>query len=460
MIRITQAFLIGTIAVCLTAMGAFAGGWKLAYELNREQVQSILHPVAAESGEDTPANPSASGQFDIYWRVWSLVYDEFYRTEPLDQRQMVYGSIRGMLQSLGDEYTIFEEPRAAERTRESMRGSFEGIGVLIQLQDGELVIAKPLKKSPALKAGLQRDDVIVRVEGEEVSVLIAGLESSEALQVVSDKIRGPRGSTVHLTIRRPADHTGDTSDTSDATFEVDIVRDVVPLISVNAQMLPDQLAYIQITEFTNTTPQEFAEALDELLPQNPTGLVLDLRNNAGGVLQAAREILGFFYEGTALYEEHGEGTIEQMGTLRDPDSPRVPQTMPLVVLVNENSASAAEIVAGALDERFPTATLLGTPTFGKGSVQNVHKLSDGSSVRITIARWLTPDQQEIHEVGIAPDHLVAASPGPEAAYTVPCVGDTLPPEGQDTCSDAQLAWGMRFLVDEEIPPTPTPTPLP
>ncbi|NJN66424.1 MAG: S41 family peptidase [Chloroflexaceae bacterium] len=447
MIRITQAFLMGTIAVCLTAMGAFAGGWKLAYEINREQVQSILHPVAAETGQDAPANSSASGKFDIYWQVWNLVYDEFYRTEPLNPQQMVYGSIRGMLQSLGDEYTLFEEPQAAERTRESMRGSFEGIGVLIQLREGELVITRPLKKSPALEAGLQRDDVIVRIGGEEVSALIAGLEPAEALEAVSQKIRGPRGSTVRLTIRRPSDATA-------TTFEVDIVRDVVPLVSVNAQMLTDQVAYIQITEFTNTTPQEFEEALHELLPQNPTNLVLDLRNNAGGVLQAAREVLGFFYEGTALYEEHRGGSIQQMDTIRDADALRVPQGMPLVVLVNEHSASAAEIVAGALDERYPSTTLLGTPTFGKGSVQNVHKLSDGSSVRITIARWLTPNQKEIHGIGIVPDHLVAAAQGTED--TVPCIGDALPPEGQDTCRDAQLAWGMRFLVDEEIPPTPIP----
>jgi carboxyl-terminal processing protease len=447
MIRKSQALLIGTVAILLTAVIAFGSGWTL-----RQQVQelSIAGIVASESLPQPSERPSAPGNtqsdFAIYWDVWNLVHEEFYHTEPLDQKTMTYGAIRGMLHSLDDEYTTFQEPAAAERARESMRGTFEGIGILMRLVDGELIVARPLKKSPALKAGVQEQDVVVAVDGLPVATIIAGLDDAEALDALSRKIRGPRGSTVQLTIRRPS---------QTELLTVAIVRDVVPLTSVYANMLDEQVAYIQITEFREITPREFDEALRELLPQEPESLILDLRNNPGGLLVASQEVLGRFYQGVALYEEDSNGEVHAFDTIQGPGDVRV-RRLPLVVLINEHSASASEIVAGALAERYPDTTVLGMQSFGKGSVQNVHRLRDGSSVRITIAHWFTPDKNEINEVGITPDYVVA--PSDDATFAVPCVGTMLPPEGQKLCNDAQLLWGMRLLTEQEEPPPPTATP--
>lgn len=447
MIRKSLALLIGALVASVVAMVAFVGGWRLSSEFSRATHQGCFENTSspASAPSVSQATPEESRDvFAVYWEVWELIHAEFYHEEPLDQKEMTYGSIRGMLQTLGDEYTAFEEPVVAERTREEIRGTFDGIGVLIRIEEGEVVVIHPMRKSPAIQAGIQAGDIIVSVDGENVSELIERLNEGEALEAISQKVRGPRGSTVHLTLRRPPETD---------TFELEVMRDAVPLISVNAQMINDEVAHIQITDFRNITPGEFEEALNEILPQNPSGLVLDLRNNHGGVLRAAQEILGYFYDGVALYEEDSDGDFQQFETLSDPDDPRVPN-IPIVILVNDHTASAAEIVAGALDEERSQTTLMGTESYGKGSVQNVHRLSDGSNVRITIAHWLTPDKNEIHEVGIAPDYVVAHSQEP--AYAMPCIGDTIPPEGQEQCNDAQLAWGVWYLTEGRTPPTPEP----
>lgn len=477
MVRISQALLYGTLAVCITAMIAFAGGWRMATTLSNTSTIGIINPDASEESvspntdsaavsqaseqrslseartTDKPIDPSADSAtaeeieqyFAVYWEVWDLVEREFYRTEPLERQQMVYDSIRGMLHALGDEYTSFEEPKAAARTRESMRGSFEGIGALLNIQEGELVIVRPLRKSPAIQAGIQSEDVIVAIDGEDVAALMEGLSDEEALERLVQKIRGPQGSTVVLTIRRAGEP---------EPFDIEIVRDHVPLISVNAQMI-DTVAHIQITEFRDSTPGELEEELRVLMANNPTGIVLDLRNNPGGIVDSSLRVLGYFYKGVGLYEDNSTGDSKELYAIEAPQDVQV-FDVPMVVLINDRSASAAEIVAGALRERRPNTTLLGTTSFGKGSVQNVHRLSDNSSVRITIAQWFTPDRKQIHKEGITPDHVVGYTQ--DAAYAMPCIGDMIPPEGEESCNDSQLSWGIRFLSQGEIPPTPTPEP--
>jgi carboxyl-terminal processing protease len=447
MVRKTQAFLIGFLLMCLTAMIAFVAGWRASQAFTQEALSGVIRAEDfRRPGQGDANSPERPSQFALFWDVWDLVDEEFYHKEPLDHKQMTYGAIKGMLQSLGDEYTSFQEPRVAQRTREHMRGSFEGIGILMRINDGELIVARPLRKSPALEAGLQDNDVIVGIDGEDVAPMIEDIDESEALDALSDKIRGPKGSTVVLTIRRPPNPT---------TFDVEIERNVVPLISVNHHMFDETIAYIQITEFKESTPDEFDEAVRELLPQNPEGLVLDLRNNPGGVLESSQKILGRFYDGVALYEENSKGEFKEFKTIAGPEDAHI-SGVPMVVLVNNHSASAAEIVAGALAERYPDTTLMGENTFGKGSVQNVHRLRDNSSARITIAHWFTPDKHEIHEIGIIPDYIVL--PENDVQYMMPCIGDTLPPEGQEGCNDAQLSWAVRFLsMQEPPPPTPSPT---
>ncbi len=475
MVRISQAILVGVLGICIAAILGFVGGWRLSFQM-REVGNQGFAPTVQETrsestgqqastettntsssqspatdmqalAEDTPTDIGT--KFRVFWDVWGLVEREFYHTEPLDKQQMVYGAIRGMLASLEDNYTGFEEPRDAERSRESLRGSFEGIGALLRMREGELVIIRPLRKSPAIKAGVQSDDVIVKIDGEEVAELTEGMEEIEAMDTAVDKIRGPKGSTVVLTIRRPPE---------DTILDIAIERDNVPLISVNSQMIGN-IAHVQITNFSDSTPDEFAEELRQVLAENPAGMVLDLRNNPGGIVDSSLTILGHFYEGTALYEDNSLGTSRELKTITDDiaDDVRIPKDLPIVVLINEHSASATEIVAGALSEqREEQTTLMGKTSYGKGSVQNVHKLRDNSSVRITIAHWFTPERQEIQGVGIPPDFVVEYAQ--DEAYAMPCIGDMVPPDGMDQCNDSQLTWAVRYLTDGETPPTPTPEP--
>ncbi|MCU0490862.1 MAG: S41 family peptidase [Chloroflexaceae bacterium] len=444
MIRTSRVLIFGSLLSLLIAVGSFAGGWMASRAAGNVSLGTYLGTMVNRGAEGgTPTD--VRDQFTVFWDVWSLVQQEFYHREPLDQQRMVYGAIKGMLQSLNDEYTTFQEPDLAAASRESMQGKFEGIGAYLRVQNGEIAIDRPIKGSPAEKAGLKSGDVIVKVDGVELAPLVKGLSDADASAKAVSKIRGEKGTTVVLTLRRPPETT---------TFDMSIVRDEVPLISVNAQMLEGGVAYIQITEFKAPTTSELDAALRELLPQQPRSIVLDLRNNSGGFLQSAQEVLGRFYEGTALIEENSNGELKELNTIAAPEDVRA-FTIPMVVLQNGGTASAGEIVAGALRDMRPNTVLMGEKSFGKGSVQNIHQLRDGSSARITIAQWFTPNRSEIHKVGITPQYVVPASA--EAQYAVPCVVDKRPAEGQSACTDSQLAWGLRYLTQQATPP-PVPTP--
>jgi carboxyl-terminal processing protease len=450
MVRTSRALTVGAIVALSVGVIAFAAGWVAARMVGTTPVDTLLASLGNQGARaETPAD--AREQFAVFWEVWNLVDAEFYQLEPVDDQQLVYGAIRGMLTELGDEYTTFQEPDLAAQSRESMQGKFEGIGAYLAVREGEIVIDRPIKGSPAVQAGLLAGDVIVAVDGQPLAPLIAGLSDGEASAKAATKIRGPKGSVVTLTLRRPP---------AVETFEVAITRDEVPIISVNAEILDGGVAYIQITEFKATTTQLLDEALRELAPQNPSSIVLDLRNNPGGYLTTAQEVLGRFYDGVALYERENGGVVKELRTIGGSADARL-YDLPMVVLINGGSASAAEIVAGALRDSRPNTSLLGEQSFGKGSVQNIHQLSDGSSARITIAHWLTPSRQEIHRVGIAPEYQVAASEEPQ--YAVPCVAERAPPEGRQQCSDAQLASGLQLLAGRTLPAAPVgiaPAPAP
>lgn len=438
MIRISHALVIGLFVSLFVGIFSFLAGWTFAIQAGSPSLNAVATRVLATRQDETTPE-QLRDQFRVFWDVWNLVDREFYHQEPIDDQQRVYGAIRGMLASLDDEYTVFQEPEAAQKSRESMQGKFEGIGVYMRFADGQIIVERPIKNSPAMKAGLVRDDIIVRVDGADMAPLIKGRDDAEAMDEAATRIRGPKGSSVRLTVFRPS---------TEETFEVDIIRDEVPLISVHAQMLPDGVAYLQITEFKANTANELDEALRQLLPQNPNALILDLRNNPGGFLNTAQEVLGRFYDGIALYEEYHDGNQDVLRTIRGSDM-LVPPDIPMVVLINGNAASASEIVAGALREQRPNTVLLGETSFGKGSVQNVHQLHDGSSARITIAHWLTPNQQELHAIGIEPDFLVPFSE--EAYYAVPCTGERRSPDGSDQCPDSHIAWSIHLLTNQTTP---------
>lgn len=417
----------------------FAGGWVsstiFADRFSLTSFVPALGPgLAANQG--TPA--SLRQQFAVFWEVWNLVDAEFYQRDNIDHTRMIRGAISGMLASLDDQYTVYQEPDLAAQTNEHMQGRMGGIGTYLRITDGRAFLYKPIKGAPADRAGLRQDDEIVAIDSEAVEPLIAGLDINEAAVRVAAKIRGPADTQVRLTIRRSPD---------DQTFDITLTRADIVVPSVEAQLVDGNIGYIRITEFKANTTPEFDQALRDLLPQATNGIVLDLRNNPGGYLDQARTVLGRLYEGVALYEENSQGELTEIGTINGDVRA---YDMPLVVLVNGGSASASEIVAGALRDRRAGATLIGETTFGKGSVQNIYMLSDGSSARITFAHWLTPAQTQIDKIGITPQFVIPYAE--DAATQAPCVGERQPAEGATTCADNQLFYAIRLLATGELPP--------
>lgn len=426
-------------AVLLTV--GFASGW-VGNVLYGERFP-IAHYIPAlgpglVANQSTP--PELRQSFGVFWEVWNLVDSQFYGRRAVDRQAMVWGAIHGMLGTLDDQYTVYQEPELASQTAEHMQGRQGGIGTYLRITDGRAYLWKPFKNGPAVAAGLRQDDEILAVDGQDVPALIAGLDINAAAVKVASLIRGEAGTSVTLRVRAAADG---------REFEVTLTRADVVVPSVEARMLDKGVAYVRIAEFKANTTKEFDAAMRELLPQRPTSLVLDLRNNPGGYLQNAQEVLGRLYSGVALYEENGDGELEQLPTIGG-QADASAFDLPIVVLVNGGSASASEIVAGALRDERSQTYLLGEKTFGKGSVQNIYTLSDGSSARITFAHWLTPSQERIHKAGIVPQYLV---PYVEDKDTpAPCVADRQPAAGQTLCLDNQLYYAIRLLTTGDPPP--------
>lgn len=344
-----------------------------------------------DGGASDRSNPNT--EFSRLNEVKSLIDSEYYG-DPADptaaaefQKSLEYGAIQGMMGVL-DDYSTFLVPEQQTAVQEQMSGEYQGIGVWVDFPEGKLRIVSPIPGSPAEAAGLKAGDVIEAADGHS----LANTTPEDALNFV----RGPEGTKVRLTIRREG---------VAEPFDVDVERRRIPMQSVVYQYLVDEeIAYIQVKVFGDKTTAELDASLKQAQDDEVKGIIIDLRNNGGGWVQSAQEMIGRFVSadrGPALYED-----------LNPDGSERTPQPIlqgeatyfdiPLVVLVNHGTASASEIVAGALRD-YGRATIVGETTFGKGSVQRVHDFADGSSARITFAEWLTPQQHRIQGVGIEPD---------------------------------------------------------
>lgn len=324
--------------------------------------------------------------FAVFWDAWHIVESEFYGE--IDQQALIQGAIQGMVEALGDPYTQYIDPQHNAILREDDRGRFQGIGATVDMVDGRLTIVAPIAGSPAERAGLRAGDVILKVNG----VAIDGMDLLDAVSLV----RGPKGSIVVLTVQREG---------VEDPFDVSIVRDEIALASVTSRMLGDGIAYLSIRSFNTQTTAELTEHLKELDEQGTRALILDLRGNPGGFLDVAVETVSHFVDhGPALWWENADGTTSPVQV-----KPRITYDWPMVVLVDQGSASAAEIVAGALQDA-GRGILVGAHTFGKGSVQNVHQLRDGGSLRVTTAHWLTRNRRQIQDVGLEPDIAVEQNP--------------------------------------------------
>ena len=359
---------------------------------------------SSEESSTTPSIPEATQELEpqdiqepgseeqnlhVLMEVWDLIESDFYGEIPSPEDR-VYGAIRGMLETLDDDYTSFLEPTIAEIQRTDASGSFEGIGALVRMNDeGILEIVRPFEDQPADKAGMLAGDRVLAVDGES----IVGYGIYEAITL----IRGPEGEEVVLTVQR---------EVGSEPFDVTIVRARIDIPIVESEMLEDNIGYVGLFEFSSPATAQLEEAIEELVDQGATALVFDLRDNPGGYLDQAVYVSDLFLdEGIVLIERISDGRERQF----DSTDQGLAQEIPLVILVNGGSASASEIVAGAIQDR-ERATLIGETTFGKGSVQLPHTLSDGSELRVTIARWFTPNDRAIHGEGLMPDIEVVLTP--------------------------------------------------
>ncbi len=401
-------------------------------------------PAAGESGTTTepgvPAQnitpPPAPSEdldelFQPFWQAWEIVVDS-YVDQPVDQEAMMRGAISGMLDSLGDQHTSYMDPDQFQQANAPLEGSYEGIGAWVDPNQDYLTIVSPMPGSPAEEAGLLPGDKVIAVDGEDMT----GVDGN----VVIRHVLGPAGSEVTLTIAREG---------VEEPFDVTITRATIIIPSIEYRMLEDEnIGYIHLLQFADDSDQELRDAIKDLLAQNPDGLILDLRNNGGGYLISAVEVASeFLPKGTVvMYEVYGDGSRETYDALGNGLATEVP----LVVLVNEGTASASEIVSGALQDH-GRAPLVGTTTFGKGSVQNwVPLVNDEGAVRVTIARWLTPNERQIHEVGLTPDYMVVVVP--QAAIDEGFDIETLDVDPEDVIilSDEDIQNGIDPQLDKAI----------
>jgi carboxyl-terminal processing protease len=396
--------------VALALAGGVGGGYMLALRL------TTPCPLDAES----------CATFANFWKAWDIAEDNFVDPEAIDPVTMTDGAIGGMLDSLGDTgHTRYLSVEQAAAERESLSGRFEGIGAYIDVVAGQPVIVQPIEGSPAERAGLRPNDKIMKVDGEDVR--------GTTVEELRSKVRGPRGTTVTLSVL----HEGEVT-----PVDIAIVREEIELKSVSWRMLPDGVALVSVNRFAQRTSDEFRQALAELEGQGARAIVLDLRNNPGGLVMELVGVAGQLLppESVVLIEQNRDGSTQPYKTDRNSE----PTTLPLVVLVNENSASAAEILAGALKEN-ERGRVIGAPTFGTATVLRPFDLPGGAQLRIGTSQWLTPEGEEVRGVGIEPDELVALPPG--TAPLTPREAAELSAAALRASDDAQLVRALQ-VVDE------------
>jgi carboxyl-terminal processing protease len=337
--------------------------------------------------------------------------DSFYYKD-LDVKKLEEGAIRGMLDALDDPYTVYMDKQEYDSFMTHTTGIYEGIGLVVENgDDGLITVVAPIEDTPSDRAGIRNGDKIVKVDGIEVF--------GEQLEQAVSMMKGPEGTEVVLTIKREG---------LDKHFDVTIVRERIRLVTVKSQVLEDRIGYIRISTFDQKTYEDFRDALNDLVGKGIGGLVIDVRSNPGGLLDEVVKIADLLMgKGLIVYTE------DRNGNRKEEVSDARKLGLPLVMLVDGGSASASEILAGAIQDS-GTGVLVGTKTFGKALVQTVHKLSDGSAIKVTAAQYYTPNGRSIQGKGIEPD------------YTVTMPEDAVIGSYKDK-KDPQLAEALKILLD-------------
>jgi len=385
-------WIIVALLVAGTMVVASFGGGFLTARLLPTNVTSVIPTftpqvtTSSPSGDQGGTPQELQSLFEPFWEAWLIVHQR-YVDQPLDNTALMRGAIRGMMAALGDAHSAYLDPQEYQEAEASFTGEYEGIGAFVDTTKDYLTVVSPIAGTPADKAGLKAGDQIIAVDGEDVTGV-----SPEVVRTT--KVLGPAGTTVHLTILRPG---------VEKPLEFDIVRAKITIPTVESKMLDGNIAYIQLSIFGDNAATELHGALADLMAQHPTGLILDLRNNPGGVVPICVQIASeFISDGVIMYEQQSDGTRTATKAL----SGGLATQIPLVVLVNEGSASASEILAGAIQDH-GRGKLVGVTTYGKGSEQNWIPLSnDQGAVLVTFARWLTPNGRTIDKGGLTPDVVV------------------------------------------------------
>ena len=378
-----------------------------------------LAPAAAPAERPATSEPAPIASIDAppgtpkelrkIFEVWSILSRDFVDKEKLDPKKGSSSAIEAIIKSLGDPYTAYIDAEHFSIDSTGFDGSFDGIGAIVSIRNNRLTIVSPIENSPASQAGIRAGDIILKIEG----VSTDGMTITQAVNL----IRGPRGTKVTITVIHPNERD---------PVEITIVRGRINLDSVSSQMLEGNISHIRLNQFTQRTPSELRDALQKAKEQGVKGIVLDLRGNPGGLLDATVQVASEFIEdGVVLYEVDGRGNRQELRARKGGTATKVP----LAVLINGGSASGSEVLAGALQD-YGRAPLIGMKTFGKGSVNIMRRLSDGSGLYITIARWHTPKGNVIEGKGLTPDFEVI-----------------LTPEDRRTGTDTQLARALKYIQE-------------
>jgi len=368
--------------VILISVSFFAGSLFNKYTSTKSARSVSIENLLVKSHDKS--QPSDI-DFGLFWEAWNLLNDKYVDTTKLDRQKMIYGAISGMVKAVGDPFSSFMNPDESQQFSQDLEGTFEGIGVEIGMKNDVLTVISPLDGSPGEKAGLRAGDKILKI-GDK---LTTDMTVDEAVSM----IRGPKGTEISLMILH---------EKSASPIEVKIIRDQISVKSVKLEFKDGGIAVVKISKFGDDTISGMNQAANQIVSQKAKGIILDLRNNPGGYLEAAIDISSkFIPAGKVVVSEEERGASNGDKKNFSARGGDILGNIPVVVLVNGGSASASEITAGALRDNLD-APLIGKKTFGKGSVQELEKLAGGSTLRVTIARWLTPNGDYIMEKGIDP----------------------------------------------------------
>lgn len=378
--------ILSSIAILLVVFVIFSAGAYLAVKSDvvKKLAETEVFYLGRLTGKYSKVDSkwAQNVDFDLYWEVWEKLKTQHPNKDQITDKQMFYGSLKGLVASFDDPYSEFMDPKENKEFEDDMSGVFDGIGAEIGLRDGILTIISPIEGTPASRAGLLPGDKILEINGENT-------KDFSVDQAVS-KIRGPKGTEVVLSIYNSS---------IDEIREVKIIRDKIFIKSVKYEKLENDIFLIKISAFNDDTSSLFSEAVKQFISSGSKKLIIDLRSNPGGYLETAVNLLGEWINGEVA-------VIEKFADDKQLDYPAKGlnrlSSYNTVVLINGGSASASEIMAGALKD-YGKATIIGETSYGKGSVQMLRSLSDGSALKVTVAKWLTPKGQDISKEGIKPD---------------------------------------------------------